>query len=137
MIQVFQKLAKNNPELRKNKLFINYFAFFENREKWERKVDKQLEKNLEKIVSLCQRKNIKVVIQNYPYPYSTANRALKNIALKYSLTFVDNRTVFKELVASKERSSYFIDDEHCTAEGYQVMAENIYNVLISEDIISE
>ena len=136
IINVFQKMEKNNPELRRNKLFVKYLAFFKNQEEWERKIDEKLQENLKKIVELCQRKNIKVVIQNYPYPYTTANRILKDIAAKYSLPFVDNGSVFKELVASKGQSAYFIDDEHCTVEGYRILADNLYSVLISKDIMS-
>ena len=135
IIQTFQKMLKNNADLNENKFFMNYFAFFKNKEKWDKKNERQLKKNLEEIVELCQKNKVEVVFQNYPYPYSATNRILENIALKYSLPFVDNCAIFNELVAGEGRSRYFLDDSHCTTKGYQVMAENIYNIIIRKDII--
>ncbi len=135
IIKVFQKMEKNNPKLKKNKLFIKYLAFFKNQEEWERKIDKKMQKHLNSIIELCQKRDIKVVIQNYPYPYVTANNILKDTATKNFLPFVDNHSVFKGLVMEAGRSAYFIDDEHCTPKGYQTMAENICNVFIKKHII--
>lgn len=139
IVELFQKMVKSNPELKENKLFVKYFSFFQNREEWEEEIDKQLGRNLEGIVNLCQKKGLKVIIQNYPYPYAAANRALKSITLKYSLPFVDNRTVFKQLVESKGWATYFhfYNDEHCSTQGYRTIAENIYNVFVKEGVLGE
>ena len=88
--------------------------------------------DLENMVKLCQKNNIKLIIQNYPYSYPSANTSLKNVALKYSLAFVNNRSVFKLLIAKDGEDKYFRNYDHCTAKGYKIMAKNVYKVLISE-----
>ncbi len=139
IVELFRRMVKNNPGLKKNKLFVKYFSFFQNREAWEEGINKQLGHNLEGIINLCQKKSIKIIIQNYPYPYAAANKALKSIALEYSLSFVDNKAVFKPLVESKGWETYFhfYNGEHCSAEGYQIMAENVYSVFAGEGILRE
>lgn len=139
IVKLFRRMIKNNPKLKENRLFVKYFSFFQNREAWEEKINKQMGQNLEGIVNLCQKKGIKVIIQNYPYPYAAANRALKSIASKHFLSFVDNRSVFKQLVEKKDWETYFhfYNGEHCSIEGYQVMAENIYRLFVKEGILGE
>ena len=65
------------------------------------------------------------------------NKSLEDLALKHSLPFVDNYSVFKELVEKEGREKYFLDSDHCTPKGHAVMVENIYRVLVSEGIVKE
>ena len=65
------------------------------------------------------------------------NKSLKDLALKYSLPFVDNQSIFKDLVKNEGREKYFVDSDHCTSKGHGVMAENIYAVLVSKGIVEE
>jgi len=90
---------------------------------------------LGKIVEFCQENNIKLIIQNYPYPYFSVNKTLEELALKHSLPFVDNQSVFDNLVKKEGREKYFFDSDHCTPKGHDVMVENVYNVLVSEGIV--
>ncbi len=131
----FQKMLEDDPGLAESKLFMNYYTFFREQEQLEGKIDEWLEQDLEAIVRLCRKNNIKVIVQNYPYPYAIANRALKDIAEKYSLPFVDNQAVFDKRVNEENRKEYFHDDDHCTTKGHRIMAENVYKVLISEEIV--
>ena len=136
VLKIFEKVAKNYPDIKEHPEFINYIAFFKDRKKWENKINQWLRQDLERIVKLCQDNNIKLIIQNYPYPYPSANKALRDLAQRYSLPFVDNHSVFEELVAKEGRNKYFADYDHCTALGHAIMVKNIYKVLDSEGILA-
>lgn len=127
IVSFFQQLIENNPELRKDKMFMDYLALFEKKEERVERIDRRIYQNLNQIVRLCQNKNIEVIIKNYPRPYFSANRMLENIAQRYSLFFVDNYSVFKNLLEKKDAGKYFIDYEHCTPEGHRIMSKNAYN----------
>ncbi|MBL7197458.1 MAG: tetratricopeptide repeat protein [Candidatus Omnitrophica bacterium] len=137
ILDAFQRIIENNPGLGENSEFSNYTSLFKNRESWEKKIDRWLRQDLEKIVRLCQENGIKLIIQNYPYPYFSANKALRDTAIRYSLLFVDNYSLFNKLVDKEGREKYFVDSDHCTAEGHKIMTENIYKALVSEGIVLE
>ncbi len=130
ILQHFYKIGEKNPQLKKNKIFQNYISLFNDKKKMEDKINKWLRCDLEKITLLCKKNNINLIVQNYPYPYHSANHLLKEVATKYALPFVDNYTVFDNLTAKNKRKKYFVDHDHCTAEGHSVMAENIYKLFI-------
>jgi|GEM_PF-6382483 len=137
VLNYFQKILEAKPELKERGLQ-DYILFFKDKEKAEKRIYSWLKKDLENIVKLCQANDIKLIIQNYPYPFSSANKCLKNIAMKYFLPFIDNALVFNELSNCNEFWRECFDDEyHCTAEGYRIMADNVYRVLISEGIVSK
>jgi len=129
IIKFLETIENENKKLKVNNEYQNYISFFKDRQLWEKKINIWLEQDLEKIVSLCERKNIQLIIQNYPYPYSAANKHLKNIANQNRLLFVDNYSVFSELVEKYGKEKYFWDYDHCSKEGHQIMAENIYNLI--------
>ncbi len=137
ILEVFQKAIENKPEIKRNENVIRYISFFKNKENWEQGINQWLKRDLEKIVELCRKNDVGLIIQNYPYPYSSTNKILKDVALRYSLPFVDNHSVFEKSVAAYGRWKYFVDNDHCTAEGHKVMAQNVYKVLVSEGIVSE
>lgn len=137
ILERFNRLLENNPELKENAVLLNYIRFFENRKSFEKKIIKWLRSDLEKMVKICQENNIKLLIQNYPYTYLSANQSLKDLALKYSLPFVDNNSSFQELIAKSIMERYLADFNHCTTEGHEVMVNNICKILISEGVILE
>ena len=141
VLATFQEKIKNNPELTKDKLFMNHYGFFYNiqRSYPEKEINKRLREDLEDIVNICRENNIKMIIQDYPCPYPIVDRALRDAALRYSLPLVENGKVFRELLSkeAKKKESYFLDDSHCTAAGYRIMAKNIYEVILSESIFSK
>ncbi len=137
VLKMLEMAVEKNPGLNKNKEFMDYVDFFKNKGIWEQRIDRWLRQDLEAIVKLCQQNGIKLIIQNYPYPFVSANKALRDTALRHSLPFVDNRSVFDGLVVRHGREKYFVDDNHCTIEGHKVMAQNVYKALISEGIILE
>lgn len=137
IVRIFQKSIDSSPYLRKNKVFMKYFNFFRNKQMWEGKINLWLENELDAIAKLCRDKNIKLVMQNYPVSYPMANKAILKIAQKYSLVFVDNLSVFHKLLCEEKKEVYFLDDNHCTVQGYRVMAENIYGSLVSNGLIGK
>lgn len=137
VLNVLERVVEKNPRLKKDKEFRDYVDFFRNKGEWESRIDRWLRQDLEEIVNLCRQNGIKLVIQNYPYPFVLANKALEDAASRHSIPFVDNRSVFDVLVAQHGRERYFVDDNHCTIEGHKVMAQNVYKVLIWEGIIFE
>jgi lysophospholipase L1-like esterase len=86
--------------------------------------------DLRNIISLLSASNIKLILQSYPA--SWANDILKETANVNKIAFVDNQAVFEKMQAASgyKREDYFAEDGHCNAEGYKVMAENIYNMRI-------
>jgi len=129
VLQHLHRIAEGNPVYNKSNLYRDYVSLFKDREIMEKKIDRWLKDDLEEIVRLCRINDIQLVIQSYPYPYHSVNRYLKEMAEKYDLPFVDHYSVFKELTPHKK---YFVDSDHCTAEGHNVMAENIYSFLVSD-----
>lgn len=125
ILQSMRRIEERNPELTKNTQYQNYLSLFRNKGIMERNINNWLRKDLEKFVLLCKDNNIQLVIQNYPYPYHSVNKYLKEIAKKYDLPFVDNYSVFKNL---EPHNKYFRDTDHCTLEGHRIMAENIYKI---------
>lgn len=136
VLATFQEKVKNNPDLKNDRLFMDYFLFFQNilRSYKEEEIDRRLREDLEEIVNMCREYNVKLILQDYPYPYPYADKALRDIAMKYSLPSVENSRVFGELLIKGKRETYFQDDTHCTPLGYRIMAENIYKLIVSEDI---
>lgn len=106
--------------------FNTYVSIFEDKQNWEKKVNDWVLDDLEEIVKICKAKNIELVFQNYPVHYPMVNRALRTVAEKHSLPFVENKILFDRLAP---RGRYILDDDHCTKEGHRVMAENITAVL--------
>ncbi|KKU13901.1 MAG: hypothetical protein UX17_C0006G0015 [Parcubacteria group bacterium GW2011_GWC2_45_7] len=137
LLKALERAVEKNPGLKGEKEFMEYVSFFKSKESREQNIDRWLRHDLEKIVELCQQNNIKLVIQNYPYPFALANKALRDVAVRHSLPFVDNLSVFDALAAKHGMEKYFINDNHCTIEGHKVMAQNVYKVLISEGIVLE
>lgn len=125
ILQIIRRIGELNPELTENKQYQNYLSLFKDKEIMEKNIDNWLKSDLEKFVLFCKAHNIQLVIQNYPYPYHSANKYLGEIAKKYDLPFVDNYSVFKDL---GPYDKYFADSTHCTFEGHRIMAENIYQI---------
>ncbi len=98
--------------------------------------------DIKKVIKICQTQKIKLIIQNYPmrYGYNDAiseNQTLENIAQKYSIPFVDNNQTFYQLGETQDK--FFQPKNqgtHCNANGYNLMAQNIYNKIIKENIFN-
>lgn len=135
ILSEMQKKLKEAPDLKDNKNFFFYYYLFFKKMKdiySDERIDNWLRNDLEKIAEICRKNNIKLVLQEYPYPYPDANAVLRKIAEKYSLPLVRNGKGFGELIMKEGKKRYFLDDSHCTAAGYGVMAKNVYEVIEPE-----
>lgn len=130
-VDLYNRILLKSPGIKKNETISNYIKYFSNRSEWEERLNDWLRADLDKIVEICKTNNIQLIIQNYPYPYNSANKILEETANKYSLPFIDNYSVFKELVKKDGWNHYFTDFDHCTEEGLLIMANNVYKSLIS------
>ncbi len=129
IISFFDGLLHKHPALRESRLYMNYYAYFNDSKKWEDRIESWLAKDLEEIIKLCRENNIRLILQNYPYTYTRVNETLENTAMKFNVHFVDNHSVFQAFLTKDNYSDYFYDDEHCTPIGHQVMAENVFKTL--------
>jgi len=94
--------------------------------------------DMEKIIQICSNKGIKMILSNYPKGNVRLSNKVKNLAWKYKIPFVDNLRIFSFLRApGKKEEDYFYIDEHCNDRGYEMIAKNIYDVIIKEKMINE
>ncbi|MDD5102250.1 MAG: hypothetical protein PHH62_04625 [Endomicrobiaceae bacterium] len=135
VLNEFENISKKYPKLRNNPSFNTCKESFKNRLSFENKVLEWLKIDVEKIIDICKEKNIKLIIQNYPFPYFAVNKTLREISDKYNVTFIDNYIIFSNLVKENGYRRYFLDFDHCTEEGHKIIANNVYSVLIDEKII--
>jgi lysophospholipase L1-like esterase len=95
--------------------------------------------DLIKIYNMCQENGTLLVLMNYPILHQGAiyypvNGVIRDFANKEELFFVDNEFIFDTI--ENNRNSYFISDGHCSDKGYELMARNIFNVLLNNHLIS-
>lgn len=126
ILNFLKKVKEDNSELAKNEILQDYIASYRDQSRTRDVLNDWLRQDLDEIARLCLDNGIDLIIQNYPYPYHTINRILKEAAAKHDLPFVDNYRVVKELTPYVK---YFIDPDHNTPEGHKVVANNIYSVL--------
>lgn len=128
-------ISKKHPKLKNNSSFNTCKESFKNRLLFENKILEWLKIDIENIIDICKDKNIKLIIQNYPFPYFAVNKTLKQISDQYNITFIDNYDIFSNLVKENGYRRYFLDFDHCTEEGHKIMANNVYSVLADNKII--
>jgi len=92
--------------------------------------------DLGKIAAACQGQGRIMMLMTYP---SVDIEAVRDAARAYSVPLVDNYAVFEDMWASgKSKSDYFEDAKgflHCNAEGYRVIADNIYAEMERENML--
>jgi tetratricopeptide (TPR) repeat protein len=95
---------------------------------WHKKI---LMYDLSRIIVLAQQKHIKVILQTYPSDLDV-NDTLREVSRQYALPLVDNERIFKEKSKHMNMRDFFVSkyDHHCNAQGYRLIAKNIYDVLV-------
>ncbi|MBU1124708.1 MAG: tetratricopeptide repeat protein [Candidatus Omnitrophica bacterium] len=93
-------------------------------------VERNLERNLQELVILTRREGARLVLQTYPRNprYGNVNRIIRESAEKHSIPLVDNEIEFRRL---PEIGKYFITDGHPNSEGYSIMAQKAFEMLMS------
>jgi tetratricopeptide (TPR) repeat protein len=95
----------------------------------EREVKQWVQVDIGKMISICAKRNIKIILQNYPDEY-LIDGILWKVANKYGIPFVNHSQVFTQILEKRaSRGQYFFPDGHPNARGYGVMASNIWKTL--------
>jgi tetratricopeptide (TPR) repeat protein len=123
-VQFFESLTKIKPE------FKPYLELFKKKQGIDTGIEKWLKDDIEKMLKLCQQRNITLVLMDYPRGIiihsGLRSQILKRTAARNELMFVDNVSLFKNL---PNQESYFMPDGHCNSKGYGVIAQNAYAVI--------
>lgn len=126
-------LQKVNPDIVLSKMYQNHLQLYRDKQEWERGIEDWIRHDLNEIARICRRRGVKLIIQKYPVSYPLANSVLEEIAQKYQLPVVDHLSRFEKL---EPKSDYFFDDDHCTAAGHKIMAENVLQTLVKSKTIT-
>jgi tetratricopeptide (TPR) repeat protein len=137
--EAFNKVVDYQPQ---NKylwflLRIMRFSTSSNQEPEKEILNHLLFYNLSKICEISCSRGVKLILLGYPNHYNFFQDGVRReIAEKYKIPFIDFATIFRKLL-SEGKYSYrdlFLTDlgSHCNANGYRVMAEEIYKVIVSE-----
>ena len=101
----------------------------------ESEISKWVGSDIKEIVSIIKQQKIRLIIQNYPIAWPV-NSTLSRVAGILQVPFVDNYSVFKKKIAQGVPKEYlFVPDNHCSARGYGLMAENVYNKIMDENFL--
>ncbi len=99
-------------------------------------LDRVLQQDLAEIIKTLRKENIDVILQTYPHEYDIAT-LIRAVAKKYDAPIVDNGFIFKEKLKTHSVKEFFVADGHCNAQGYQIIAENVYDSLITNKLLDK
>jgi|GEM_PF-1357475 len=97
--------------------------------------------DIDEIVKVLRERNIRIILQNYPPALGKGTNAewrmkvntlLREKAEDLCLPFVDNEKLFTEAFKADVDRSYYAADGHCNWKGYQLMAKNVFEVVVNE-----
>lgn len=123
------KILAEHPEVGEIPWFQTYRRIFQDKRGWEEGVNAWMRGDVAAIHAMCKKRGIKLILQTYPVRYPMANGVLRSYAEQHKLPLVDNLALFETLTP---RSTYVLDDDHCTATGHHKMALNVARVLLRE-----
>jgi len=127
-----ETLLSRSPALAGNEVFMKYLRLFRDREHLDFIIEDIMRSNMKEIILECRRRGIRVVLQTYPGSYDSVNGVIAAVAAEESVPLVDNKAIFDGLSARGGREKLLAGDDHCTAEGYRVMARNVYGTLVTD-----
>ncbi|MFH1093327.1 MAG: tetratricopeptide repeat protein [Candidatus Omnitrophota bacterium] len=95
----------------------------------KQRIDRILLDNLNEMARICKNRRVTLIFSGYPQELS---EKLKEAAVANEVFLVDHRPIFKDLLRRYPYDMFFVDrnDPHCRAQGYQVMAEDIADVIL-------
>jgi len=132
-IDFFRKEKARNPVA---KDFLLMFKL-KNKRLIERNINRWVQVDIAKIISICAKHNIKIILQNYTRE-EVVDGVLRKIAYRYDIPFVNHHNAFKEIVEDKLLyEQYFVPDGHPNARGYNLMAKNIFMILKNVLIVND
>lgn len=124
-----------HPELKSQPELAQFLTLLKDSDRMVALVDARRRAAWAEMVKLAQDKGVKLIVQNYPTDYTSANAVLREVATKYGLPLVDNQAIFASLLKDGDRGDYLEDDDHCTSKGYDVIAHALFDVLVREGIV--
>ena len=90
-----------------------------------------LEYNLGILINLAKEHDVKVILHNYPRGDIHGVGFTQSMSKKYAVPYVDNYGAFNNRLINTRFSDLFLyDNSHPNKEGYEIMAEGLYAVLI-------
>lgn len=107
-------------------------------EPWRRRVLAWIRADLEEIISLCQANGIQVMLHDYPpsvNSHAEISRVFRDLARKRSLPFVSNIPEFERQMRESPGERYFVEDGHCSAKGYGIIAKNLFHRIQRDGIL--
>ncbi len=131
-----QRGLEKHPELNDLSVFKDFYDMVSNQDQFDQMVDQKRMATWDKIVTMCREKKVKIILQNYPSDYKSANRIIAAVAEKYDLPLIDNHRIFDRLIAEEGREKYLEDDDHCTPEGYEVLAGKVYELIREKKVLT-
>jgi hypothetical protein len=123
-----------HPELKTQGELAQFLQLLQDSDAMDAMVDQRRRAAWDEMVALAREKGVKLIVQNYPSDYTSANAMLREVATKYDLPLVDNEAIFANLLKDGDRSDYLEDDDHCTSKGYAVIARALFEVLVQQQI---
>ncbi len=102
----------------------------------DNEVNQWVESDIKEIVRIARQKGIKVILQDYPNVFPE-NKLLRKIAVELGVPFVENERVFQARIANGAAHTDLFEfgGGHCNANGYGLMAMNVYNKIMEERIL--
>lgn len=96
-------------------------------------LQKLLDYNLSAIIGLARQYRVKVIIHSYPQGGPYRKNVAEEVAVRLGIPFVDHARTFREALETKSFRDLFIyDNSHPNKEGYRMIAENLYPVVLRE-----
>lgn len=131
ILNILIQLETSNPALSKNQTLQDFKDVITNWDRYMKELDLKRSLAWRDIVELAETENIQLILQTYPSGYTSTNSMIRRVAKKYSLPLVDNNLIFQPLIQRDGREKYLFDDDHCTPEGYKIIAENVFETIKS------
>jgi hypothetical protein len=79
--------------------------------------------HLRLFVERCRATGATPVLVGYPFPLPSCEAAARQVAAAMDVPFVSTFATFAARMAGTPRADWFVDEIHCTARGYELLAE--------------
>ena len=135
VLALLDKTKAEFPEMEQSPRFGKFHDMIANWEQLDSMVNQKRKDTWDEIVTMCRQRNIKMLLQNYPSDYKSANAMIDWVAKTYDIPLVDNHALFDKLAAEHGRQRYLEDDDHCTPEGYQNMAKAVFTAIAQHKLL--
>lgn len=126
--------------LRDKPVFADHLSALQDLGGYMRSIEEQIEYDLTRMIRICERMGVSVLLMNYPDHMGWAcqiNAALEMIAEMNSKPFVDNDALLDDAITSTDdkRAYFYVDKIICNAKGYSLIARNVYGAILARNLI--